>query len=671
MQAVSDYPYEVEELEHVWIPLEDGTRLAARVWLPKGAREKPVPAILEYLPYRRRDGTRARDATHHPYLAGHGYAAVRVDMRGSGDSDGILHDEYLKQEQDDGLEILSWIAQQPWCDGNLGMIGISWGGFNGLQIAARKPKELKAIITICSTDDRYADDVHYMGGNLLLDNLAWASTMFAYNYRPPDPETTGGEWRDKWLERLEKSRFWLEPWLEHQTRDEYWKHGSVAQDFSAIECPVFAVGGWADAYSNAIPRLLAGLDVPRLGLIGPWGHRYPHMGVPGPAMDFLGESLRWWDKWLKGKETGIMDEPQLRAYIQESAPPQTQYVERPGRFVAEPAWPSANIRATPFRLGNGTLAAGETTPGEHVVTIDSPIGAGLQSGAWCSYGEDGDLPGDQRIDDAHSVIFETEPLTERLEILGAPVAELELESDKPLAQVAVRLSDVRPDGSVTRVSYGMLNLAHRESHEHPEPLEPGRRYTVRVQLNDIGQAFPAGHRIRLSISNNYWPIAWPSPQPTRLRLHTAGSKLLLPVRPDGAEDAQVLMPAVGAPPLEVTRLSDGESTRRIHRDLPTDSTTVEVVDDSGRFIIDEIDLEVTSKSVERYSVRGGDHYSPKGEVEWEIAYRRGPWKTRIVTYTSLTATETSFLTYGRVQAYEGDELVFERTHENSFDRNHV
>ena len=267
---VTNFPRKVRVIEHMSIPLKDGTTLAARIWLPEDAEQNPVPAILEYLPYRKRDGTYERDALTHPYLAGHGYAGVRVDIRGSGESDGLLFDEYDQQEQDDGVELIAWLAAQPWCSGAVGMMGISWGGFNGLQIAARRPPALKAIVSICSTDDRYADDAHYMGGTLLTAGLGWGSFFFGSMCLPPDPELVGDAWRAMWRERLENVPLFFERWLEHQRRDAYWKHGSVCEDFAAIQCPVYAVGGWTDAYKNAIPRLLEGLTVPRKGLIGPW-----------------------------------------------------------------------------------------------------------------------------------------------------------------------------------------------------------------------------------------------------------------------------------------------------------------------------------------------------------------------------------------------------------------
>jgi uncharacterized protein len=322
MRIKTDFPHSIRVIEHAWIGLSDGCKLAARIWLPDDAEAHPVPAILEYLPYRKNDGTAARDAIRHPYFAGHGYASIRVDMRGSGDSDGILYDEYLPQEQDDALEVLAWIVAQPWCSGAVGILGISWGGFNGLQIAARRPPELKAVISLCSTDDRYADDVHYMGGCLLsADMLPWASTMLAFNARPPDPQVVGEEWRATWLNRLERTPPFIEAWLRHQRRDDFWKHGSVCENYGAITCPVYAVGGWADGYTNAVPRLLAGLPGPRKGLIGPWAHGYPEVAQPGPQIGFAQECLRWWDHWLKGVDTGIMDEPMLRVWMQESVPP--------------------------------------------------------------------------------------------------------------------------------------------------------------------------------------------------------------------------------------------------------------------------------------------------------------------------------------------------------------
>ncbi len=391
------FPHRVREMEHVLIPLADGTRLAARIWLPSAAEQHPVPAILEYLPYRKRDGTWERDALTHPWFAGHGYAGVRVDIRGSGESDGVLSDEYSQQELDDGLEVIAWIVRQSWCSGAVGMMGISWGGFNGLQIAALRPPALKAIVTICSTDDRYRDDVHFMGGALLTAKFGWASVFQLFMAHPPDPVLVGDRWRSMWLERIDAAPLFLAQWLQHQRRDAYWKHGSVCEDYGAIACAVLAVGGWTDGYTNAIPRLLAGLSAPRLGLIGPWAHRYPHFASPGPSVGFLQEALRWWDRWLKGIENDVMDEPMLRAWIMESVQPAAWHAERPGRWVGEPAWPPVTVPRRLFLTGAGLLSA----PGDAVaLTVRTPQSLGAAGGSWCPFGVGPDDADDQRDDDA-------------------------------------------------------------------------------------------------------------------------------------------------------------------------------------------------------------------------------------------------------------------------------
>ena len=673
MKTVTTFPHKVREIEHMWIPMSDGVRLAARMWLPENAETQPVPGILEYIPYRKRDSTAYRDSLTHPYFAGHGYACVRVDLRGSGDSEGVLTDEYLHQEQQDGIEILRWIAQQSWCNGSVGMMGISWGGFNGLQIAAHRPSELKAIITVCSTDDRYADDIHHMGGCLLGDNLSWASTMFAYNSCPPDPLLVGERWKELWLERLQGSGLWLDTWLRHQRRDDYWKHGSICEDFSAVTCPVFAVSGWTDGYSNAVFRLLANLKGPRKGLIGPWGHKYPHLGVPGPAIGFLQESLRWWDRWLKGIETGIMEEPMLRVWMQESVLPTTYYDKRPGRWIAEPSWPSFSIDDHRYSLVRGRLVDSDEAIPERPLTIQSPLSVGLFAGKWCSYAAGPDLAHDQREEDGGALVFDSAPLKEPLEILGAPVVELNLQSDRPIAMVAVRLSDVALDDKATRVTYGLLNLTHRNSSENPEHLKPGERYRVRVQLNDIAQVFPQGHRLRLSISTSYWPLAWPPPEPVRLTIYSGTSTLSLPIRQSGELDAQLpaFGEAEGAPPLAKTMIEPEHHNWRVIRDLANDESTLEVINDKGIYRLEAIDLEVQNKTVETYTYRADDFSSVRGETLSIRGFKRKDWTVKTVTRTVLTSTPSHFHVFADLDAYEGDKRVYCKSWDEKIPRDYI
>jgi uncharacterized protein len=658
VEVITRFPRAVREIVNTDIPLSDGTRLAARIWIPEDAEADPVPAILEYLPYRKRDGTSERDALTHPYFAGHGYACVRVDMRGSGESEGLLLDEYLKQEQDDAIEVIDWIAAQPWCTGKLGIIGISWGGFNGLQIAARRPKPLKAIVTIASTDDRYADDIHHMGGCLLNDNLSWASTMFAYMSRPPDPALVGERWRELWMYRLENTPLLIANWLQHQRRDAFWKHGSVCENYADIECAVYAVGGWADGYSNAVPRLLAGLKAPCKGLIGPWAHKYPHFAKPGPAIGFLQECLRWWDHWLKGKDTGIMAEPRYRVWMEDPVKPAAYLPHRPGRWVAEPSWPSKSIRPARLALNPGRL--GQTAEAEAQLTISSAQDTGLYAGAWCPYGLGPDLPADQREEDGNALCFDGPAVTETLEILGAPVAELEVAADKPVAMVAVRLCDIHPDGTSERVSYGLLNLTHRESHEHPAPLEPGRRYRVRVQLNDIAHSFKPGHRIRLAVSTSYWPIAFPMPEPVLLTLFTGASMLELPVRPPRREDGELeeFPPAQGAIPLAQTVLRQGGTRLIVERNLATDESIFTRHEDTGTYRIDAIDLTVDQIKTGTYRIKSDDPLSADITIRWTQKLGRGDWQVRTETETRFRATKEEFLIDATLDAFEGDKRVY-------------
>ena len=361
MRVVTDLPRPVRMIDHVWIPLSDGIRLGARIWLPEDAEDDPVPAILEYIPYRKGDGTARATSRATPTSPGHGYAVLRVDLRGSGESGRPAPDEYLPQEQEDALEVLALDRGAALVHGRRRACSASPGAASTASRWRRTaPPELKAVISLCSTDDRYADDVHYRGGAVLaLEMLSWGASMLSFNAIPPDPEVAGPGWREMWLERIDSVEPYEHEWLRHQRRDDYWKQGSVCEDLSAIKCPVYAIGGWADGYSEAVLRLVAGLGAPSKGLLGPWSHSFPDEVEPGPAIGFLQECLRWWDQWLKGEDTGIDDEPILRV-VDAGA----------GDAVGATAWsgPAAGwprsagrrptIEERRLWLGDGTLARG-------------------------------------------------------------------------------------------------------------------------------------------------------------------------------------------------------------------------------------------------------------------------------------------------------------------------
>ena len=675
MKVLAEFPRKVRVLEEgVWIPVSGGERLAARIWLPEDAERDPVPALLEYLPYRKRDMTRARDEPIHHYFAGHAYASARVDLRGAGDSFGLMRDEYEKIEQDDALEVIAWLAAQPWCTGEVGMFGISWGGFNSLQVAARRPPALKAIITSCSTDDRYSDDMHYSGGCLLNDNFDWGTTFFSLLPLPGDPRVMGEGWRDNWRRRLENAPCPIETWLDHQCRDAYWEQGSVNQDYEAIRCPVFAVGGWQDGYSNAIPRLLAHLKTPRLGLIGPHAHQFGHdERAPGPAIGFLQESLRWWDHWLKGRDTGIMEEPMLRAFMAEDLPAAPRYARCPGRWVAERSWPSPRIEARTLYLDRQGIEerAGAELPLAH----RSPQSVGLAGGEWCPYGTGGDgaeFPGDQRIDDARSLVFDGPVLDAPIEILGAPVATLRLAVDRPAAFVCVRLNDVKPDHSVARVSYGLLNLTHRAGHREALPLVPGKRYEVTLRLNDVAYAFRAGHRMRISVSTTYWPMVWPSPEPVTLTLLTGKSRLSLPVRPRGGEPRcrPFASPEQG-PPMAHREVAPGRSRNRVIHDTGTERVEVRSERGDGVHEITEHGLSFGRDTRERMAIREGDPLSAETEMQVVCTMAREDWRVEVDARTRVRASAGAFELQAELDVRENGVRVHARNWHRAIPRDGV
>ena len=673
MEKVERNPPKVREIHHIEVPMPDGCRLAARIWMPEGAERAPVPAILEYLPYRKNDFTAMRDATMQPFLASHGYAVVRLDLRGAGDSEGLMLDEYLPQELQDGCDAVAWIADQPWCDGNVGMIGISWGGFNGLQIAALQPPALKAVISLCSTDDRYADDVHFMGGCLLGEQLSWASTMFGRNTLPPDPANVGDKWRDMWLERLEDGGLWLKNWLEHQRRDAFWQHGSICEDWSKVQVPVYAVSGWADGYPRSVFRLMEHLEGPKKGLIGPWAHRYPHIGQPGPAIGFLQEELRWWDLWLKGRDTGIMNEPMLRLYMQDSVTPRGHYEHRPGRWIAEPCWPSPQIARTDFHLTPHGRLSPRRPADSAVLHHQSPADVGMSSGKWCSYSVPGDAPVDQRRDDAGSLCFEFDVPETGVAFAGDANVHLRLSVDRPVAQVAARLVDVHPDGRGTRLSYGVFNLNHLHGHDQPILLVPGKVYDVTIPMKHVAQSLPDGHRLRLALSSSYFPMIWPSPEPVTLSIDTAGSRLELPLRAPAPLDetlAPFEPPVVGAR-LPSERIAAPETWCRIVEDAAQGDMQMQIADGGGVNRLLDNDITLHSQGYETFGVRLDDVTSAWGRTEWRYGLSRGDWSIRSETTTLLRADASDFIISAELRAWEDDSLVVEKLWEERIPRDHM
>lgn len=646
---------DIDVIEDMGIHMPDGCRLSARVWRPTDANETPVPVILEYLPYRKRDGTIARDSLTHPYFAQRGYACVRVDMRGNGDSQGIMEDEYTEQELSDGEAVIAWLAAQPWCNGSVGMMGISWGGFNGLQLAERAPDALKAVITLCSTVDRYADDIHYKGGCLLNENMGWGSTMWAYSSRPPDPMLVGDDWRDMWLQRLQAEPYLPITWLNHQTRDAYWRHGSVCENYGGIRAAVLAVGGWGDAYKNAVPQLVEHLSAPVKGIVGPWVHKYPHFAAPEPRIGFLQEALRWWDRWLKGIDTGVENDPAYSVYLMDGVRPQTWYEHRPGRWVNEPDWPMGPM-VQQFQFATNNQLADTATALADIVA--SPQDCGMDGGEYCAIWLGPEQPGDQRADDAKSLCYTSGPMETDVDIIGAPTVTITFQSDQPQAQIAVRLNHIHADGAATRITYGVMNLTHLAGHDQVRELEPGKTYQVDVALDHIAYRLPQGDRLRVSVSTSYWPLLWPMPHAATLTV-TQGT-LHLPISQHG-ENAERVFPDPDATPAWQTQtLRPANNERRRETDLKTGITRLEIIDDFGCVQDADHGLIIEGVAREWWDIHPDDPLSARGKTHWTERRARGDWDTRTETYATMWADQTHFHISARLEAYENDRLIFEK-----------
>ncbi|MET9733855.1 CocE/NonD family hydrolase [Streptomyces sp. NPDC006458] len=674
MHIRTSFPREITH-EDLRIPLPDGTLLFARAWRPMTGG--PVPALLEYAPDRLTDATAARDAQRHPWYAGHGYASVRVDARGYGNSEGLPADGHPATEAADGADVVRWLAAQPWCDGRVGAFGIFRGGTLSLRIAALAPEPLKAVVAVCSPLDHPDNEPRSLGGSPgAEDLLSRSAAALALVTRPPDPRYVGPAWRDLWLKRLEAVEPFASGRLEREVTGAPWPpdggradhagpsgepDGSGADgtgadgngaDGNGIRAAVLAVGGWHDPDRDAVLRLMERLPGDRVrGLIGPWCGQYPDRGLPpGPAVGFLQETLRWWDHWLKDTDTGVLDDPPLRAYVVDSHRPATVQAVLPGRWAGEPGWPSPNVTQVTYALQGAPVA------------VRSPMHTGLDAGRFRPVGHDADLPPDQREEDARSACFEFE-VGEETWVLGLPRVRLRLTGEEPLGQVAARLCDVAPDGSSTLVTRGVLSLAAGL------PQEP-----VSFELGATGYAFPPGHRIRLAVSSAYWPWVWPRPgSAAGFALDPAGSTLELPVRSREVREEVGFAEPEQAEPLGVSHpatLDEPRPERLVVRDVAEGEWRLETdpCPDGTRAYPDGLD--VTQEALETCAIHADDPLSARTRARWSVRLHRPDlsWDVTVRVRSEIACEGADFVTSDEVVCTEGGEVVFHRTWEKRIPR---
>ena len=550
--------YEVRLDRRVRVPMRDGVELAAVVVRPRA--EGRFPAIIAYNPYRwlRQVKDTSSDSTYNhrwdgpPYFAQRGYAVVYFDVRGTGNSGGTTQDVYSDAERRDACDVVEWIAAQPWCTGNVGMWGMSYGGVVQWQVGVQNPPALKTLVIGSSNDDVYLDWTN-PGGSIrpyMFDSFS--PMMTAFNAAPPDPDVVGPRWAELWEERLERNVPWGIGFISNLLQGPYWRDRSLQPDYGRIKVPVMFWCGWADPYPTPILRAFSKLDVPKKILLGPWGHYWPEEALPGPRIDFRREMLKWFDQWLKGEDTGVMDEPAATIFVRRyKRPAAHMYLEDAGFWRHENEWPPARNEATPLYFHRGgdlsrEPSNRESAPDEYIYNPAVGISAGIYWGGgimpWA-------MPVDQRLDEACSLTYTTPPLEQDLEVTGNPKAVLHVASSADTTFFHVKLTDVAPDGTSKWLADGGLLATHRNSHSQPEPLEPGKIYELEIDLKYLAYLFEKGHRIRVSVASADFQNAWPTGKAAVNRLHRDRrypSHVVLPVTPDQS-------PRLRAPDLKPAR----------------------------------------------------------------------------------------------------------------------
>lgn len=512
------------DVRTVWIPMPDGIRLAADLYVPAGAKNEKRPVLLEYLPYRK-DESRSRNTSLYAYFLERGYIVARVDIRGTGNSEGkTIPYEYSDIELDDGEVVIEWLSSQAWSSGNIGMFGISWGGFNSIQMALRNPPALKAFVAVMATEALYQEDVHYIDGIMHTDS--WMMSNDLYNALPGAPDFILD---DEWVE----NRFDVEPsvytYMREQRDGPFWDRASALNRYDEIRIPGYHIGGWFDGYRNSLPRMLENVSAPTKAMIGPWDHYFPHSAWPEPQVEWRHEAARWFDHWLKDIDTGILDEPDFAVYLREYYPPNPALTTVPGHWHWESGWPIERSQQQDWILqADNSLSLQPSKPASHELTYKPSMG--LEGGGPTMWW--GSVTPDQQPMDDDSLVYDSAPLSEALEMLGRPVAKLLVAADATRANWVVRISDVAPDGQVTQVAGAAFNGTHRNSAREPQDIVPGEPFALEIELHFSSWVFAKGHRIRVAISNAQWPMLWPTPQPMSSSLFVGAealSMLSLPI----------------------------------------------------------------------------------------------------------------------------------------------
>ncbi len=517
-------------IEDAFLTMPDGVRLSVTFVKPVPRAEgETFPVLFDFYPYRKDE----YPDEYPTYFARRGFIMATADIRGTGSSEGAVPDrEYSEQELNDAVQIIDQLSRLPGSNGRVGMWGKSWGGFNAIQVAMRRPPALKAILAVMATDDLFHDDVHHMDGAFHIDQFM--PEMDHDNTLPRTPDYRLDE--DYFKNRFEHYP-WFLTYAKNQRDGEFWRKNSLRWQYDRITIPCYLIGGLLDGYRDSIPRMLENMKVPIRAAIGPYKHDWPDDGVPGPNYEWRHEAMRWWDFWLKDKQTGIMDDPPLALFVRDGHAPDIDLKTTPGHWIAS-AWPIPGTTWRKLYPSEGGRLEGRV--GEPAVaSLRYVPSSGIATGLWW-----GEPTGDLRPDDAGALVFDGPLLKETFAIAGQPRVRLRVSADVPLAHWVARLEDVQPDGSVSLVAGMLLNGSQRQSRLDPKPLEPGKTYDLEFEMHFTTWTFKPNHRVRLAVSNALWPMIWPTPSPmtTKLSLGGEATRLELPVIPAVATRTPAFLP---------------------------------------------------------------------------------------------------------------------------------
>lgn len=533
-------------VDEITIVAVDGARLAATLYRPVGAG--PFAALLEALPYRKDDITASYADSYLRYVADGGFAVLRLDLRGTGSSAGILTDEYTDDERADLRSAIEWLSAQLWSSGRVGMFGTSYSGFNSLHMAADDIPQLGAVVAMYATDDRYTDDVHYCGGVLrALDLIDYPLYMVAMNALPPVPGRWGDDWLDEWRRRIDESPPWLLDWLAEPLDSDMWRRGSIrlgpgGAGYERITCPTMLIAGWADGYRNNTFRTIAQLQVPWRLLAGPWVHKDPATARPGPNVDADGEIIAFFHQYLRGGPRSS-DHPG-QVFVRRPVAAEPELSMHPGVWRELDMWPPAGL---------GVLEL-TPPPGATIDTVQAEGDVGMYAWNSCAGGLPWGQPLDQRLDNARSLTYDWPNPDVETEVLGNASVSMRVRSSAAVGHVSVKLCDVGPDGRSTLIARAMLDLTHVGCWPadptgvvggQPTPLVPGEWLDAVIPVEATTWTLVPGNTLRLAIAGTDWPNCWPPAREFFLDVERASVRLSLPVVDGLAESKHMFGPGPG------------------------------------------------------------------------------------------------------------------------------